>query len=236
MAENKPTFHHLNNSQSQRIFWLLEELDIEYNLVLHERLPASDPKRPFRSPPSLVETGPYGQAPLLISGSADGNRYINESSAIATYLIRTFDTEDKFGLRNGDWIRDEILTSLVGVLHRNTYIILMIDFGALKAPGGEGIGPDGGDIRTVLGHVEREFKNGPPGGYFAGEHPGRADILFEWPLTSIKQRKTVDLEKEFPILDAWLTRVHERPAFKRSLEKGNGYDPTVFPKSGREKK
>ena len=100
------------NSQSQRIFWLLEELSIPYDLVLHYRNPLNDPKAPFRSPPSLLATGPYGKAPLLITGAKDGNRYIPESAAIATYLIRTFDTEDKFGLKNGDWIRDEILVSM----------------------------------------------------------------------------------------------------------------------------
>jgi glutathione S-transferase len=65
-------------------------------------MPNDDPKRPFRSPRSLLETGPYGRAPLLITGPRDGNRQIPESAAIATYLIRTFDTSDKFGLKNGD--------------------------------------------------------------------------------------------------------------------------------------
>lgn len=234
MADNKPTLHHLNNSQSQRILWLLEELGIEYNLVLHTRNPSSHPKAPFRSPPSLLATGPYGKAPVLITGPRDGNRYIPESSAIATYLIRTFDTEDKFGLRNGDWIRDEVLMSLISTtLSRHTNTIMMIDFGYLKT--GVSNWLDGPELRNFLKQLQGELNEGPKGGWFMGERPGRADIMFEFPLSSIKHRETVDLEKEFPDLDAWLKRVYERPAWKRSLEKGFGgvYDLSIFPKRSR---
>jgi len=53
--------------------------------------------------------------------------------------------------------------------------------------------------------------------------------MLEWPLTMATQRGRVDLKAEFPALWEWLQRVYERPAFKRSLEKGNGYDCTIFP-------
>jgi glutathione S-transferase len=66
-----------------------------------------------------------------------------------------------------------------------------------------------------------------------GEHPGRADIMLEYPISMAKHRNWVDLKKEFPGLDEWLQRVYDRPSFKRSLEKGNGYDLSVFPKIAR---
>ncbi|KAK0114052.1 hypothetical protein ONS96_014899 [Cadophora gregata f. sp. sojae] len=234
MADNKPTLHHLNNSQSQRILWLLEELGIEYNLVTHIRNPPNHPKAPFRSPPSLQATGPYGKAPVLITGAADGNRYITESSAIATYLIRTFDKEDKFGLKNGDWIRDETLVSIVSTsLSKATTILLLLDFGLLRngtGPGGKQY--DGPEIRNVLKDLTRELKEGPPGGFFMGKEPGRADIMLEFGMSSTKQRKSVDLAGEFPELDEWLRRVYERPAWKRAVGKAFGgvYDMTTFPK------
>ncbi len=249
MADNKPTLHHLNvssplpspgiylqfqNSQSQRILWLLEELGIEYNLVTHIRNPPSHPTAPFRSPPSLQATGPYGKAPVLITGAADGNRYITESSAIATYLIRTFDKEDKFGLKNGDWIRDEMLVSIISTgLSKATTILLMLDFGMLRngsGPGGKNF--DGPEMRNILKELNRELKDGPSGGYLMGKEPGRADIMLEFPMTSIKQRGSVDLANEFPELDAWLQRVYERPAWKRALGKAfdGVYDITTFPK------
>lgn len=117
---------------------------------------------------------------------------------------------------------------------RSTSNILLIDFGALKAGSGPlGARMDGPELRDQLRELERELVEGPKGGFFLGEHPGRADIMLEYPLTSIKHRKTVDLAKEFPKLDEWLERCHDRPAFKRSLEKGNGYDLSTFPKPAR---
>jgi len=230
--DNKPTFHHLNNSQSQRIFWLIEELGIEYNLVLHVRNPLTDPKTAFRSPPDLAKVSPYGKSPFLITGPKDGSRPVAESSAIATYLIRTFDTEDKFGLRNGDWIRDEQLSSIALTdLHSAMVILFYLDFGPLKLGYTTGNRFDGEELRNLLTVLDRELVEGPKGGFFLGEHPGRADILFEYPMTMVKHRKWVDLKKEFPRLDEWLERVYARPAFKRSLEKGNGYDFSKLPNS-----
>lgn len=112
--------------------------------------------------------------------------------------------------------------------------MLMMDFGALKpgeGPFGERMyGPE---LRAQLGDLERELSEGPKGGFFMGEHPGRADIMLEYPISMAKHRNWVDLKKEFPGLDEWLQRVYDRPSFKRSLEKGNGYDLSVFPKIAR---
>ncbi|CZT53463.1 related to glutathione S-transferase III [Rhynchosporium secalis] len=232
MADNTPTLHHLDNSQSLRILWLLEELSIPYNLEIHTRNPPNHPTAPFRSPPSMTSIG-HGKAPTLVTGPADGSRIICESSAIATYLIRTFDTDDKFGLKNGDWVRDETLCSLANTsLSRATSTLLLLDFGMLRngtGPGGKNF--DGPEIHNVLTALTRELKEGPKGGFFMGERPGRADVMLEFGLTSIKQRQSADLEKDFPELDAWLKRVYEREAWKRAVGKAYGgtYDLTVFP-------
>lgn len=152
---------------------------------------------------------------------------------MATYLIRTFDTEDKFGLRNGDWIRDEVLVSINNTnLSRATFTMMMLDMGLLK--NGAGNRFDGPALRSALADVEQELKDGPEGGWFMGKEPGRADILMEYPINSTKVRKYLNLKSEFPELDAWLERVHARPAYKRALEKGNGYDMTIFPQRPRE--
>lgn len=109
-------------------------------------------------------------------------------------------------------------------------MMLMLDFNAIS----NGAGPmgkrfDGPALRQVLGDLERELKEGPPGGLLMGSHLGRADIMLEFPMAMVKQRKWVDLEREFPALDAWQKRYYERPAWKKSIEKGNGYDLTTFP-------
>lgn len=140
--------------------------------------------------------------------------------------------EDKFGMRNGDWVRDDVICSVISTgLGRATGFALYMDFGLLKP----GDGPLGGRVAGksawgVLGDLERELKEGPKGGYFAGEHPGRADILAEFPLSMVKQRNWISMKEEFPVLDAWLERVYARDAFKRGLEKGNGYNLTTFSK------
>ncbi|TEY85092.1 hypothetical protein BOTCAL_0017g00040 [Botryotinia calthae] len=214
MADNKPTLHHLDHSQSQRILWLLEELGVEYNVVYHFRKPADDPIAPFRSPESLKALGPYGKAPVFTTGAADGNRYIPEGDAICTYLLRKFDTEDKFGLNSGDWVRDETLNCF----NLTTFNGVVNWF-------------DGPELREILTILDGELKNAPEGGYFMGKNPGRADIMMEFPMSFVKHRNWVDLEKEFPRLDEWLKRVYDRPAWKRGLQKGNGsYDLNVFPK------
>ncbi|APA13174.1 hypothetical protein SS1G_14077 [Sclerotinia sclerotiorum 1980 UF-70] len=233
MADNTPTLHHLSDSQSQRILWLLEELSIPYTLQLHTRNPPSHPTAPYHSPPSLASLGPKGKSPLLVTGARDNHRYIPESLAIATYLIRTFDVSDKFGLRDGDWVRDEMLMSmLLTELVFSSTVMLMLDFQSLgNGPGAKGKMFDGPALRKTLGDLEKELKNGPEGGFFMGSHPGRVDIMAEFPLAMIRQRKWVDLATEFPALNEWLDRCYERPAWKRSIEKGNGYDLSSFPKA-----
>jgi glutathione S-transferase len=64
--------------------------------------------------------------------------------------------------------------------------------------------------------------------WFNGKELGRADVMLHFPLDNFYARKWVDLEKDYPKLAAWRTRVWERPAWKRGLEKGNGYDLGKF--------
>lgn len=159
--------------------------------------------------------------------------------AIATYLIRTFDIEDRFGLKNGDWVRDEVICSIVSTtLNRAQGYSLYMDLGGLK-PGDSPLGKrvSGPGTWAGLGDLERELKDGPEGGFFMGDRPGRCDVIAEFQLSMARMRGWVDLKKDYPLLDAWLDRVYARDAWKRGLEKGNGYDLDVFPRvEGREKK
>jgi glutathione S-transferase len=211
--------------------WLLEELNVDYNLVLHTRNAPTHQTAPFRSPPSLLATGTYGKAPLLITSPSEGSRYLPESAAIATYLIRTYDADDSFGLRNGDWVRDEMLLSMILTsLGRANGFMIYLDFGAIQLSQGSVV--NGVGLLNVLADLERELKEGPKGGWFMGETPGRVDILLEFYMSMIKHRGWADLEKDFPELDNWLKRVYDRPAWKRALGKAfdGVYDLNVFPK------
>ncbi|TVY34483.1 Glutathione S-transferase, partial [Lachnellula occidentalis] len=97
-----PTLHHLDNSQSQRMIWLLEELDIEYNLIKYNRIDS-------RAPPELAKIHQLGKAPILVT--AEG-RPIVETSAIISYLLKTYDPAGKFA--TDDWLREEELSSFAG--------------------------------------------------------------------------------------------------------------------------
>lgn len=128
-----------------------------------------------------------------------------------------------------------MLTSMcVTNLNRSTGFKLYFDLGFIKT--GAPAVANGPELRAVLGGLQRELVEGPKGGFFMGEQPGRADVMMEFPITFCKMADWVDLETEFPELDKWLGRVYERPAWKRGLAKGfdGVYDMGVFPKHGRQ--
>lgn len=216
------------NSQSQRILWLLEELEIPYSLKLHQR-PESGPRK-HRAPEELTHTHPLGKAPQL--ETKDG-RVIVESLVIAKYLIDTYDTEGKFkgdGQHN-DALRDDELCNLaaasVGPL-MNLELVMNLLTQAMPF-----------FIRPLFSIAQKQLQKMYTGpefklyfqylndqlddqDYFLGANPGRADFIMKWPMDLCIENGFIDV-KAYPNLDKWCTRVIERPAWKRSLEKGNGY-------------
>ncbi|EXJ58177.1 hypothetical protein A1O7_05602 [Cladophialophora yegresii CBS 114405] len=226
MAGLKPTLHHMNNSQSQRILWLLEELEIPYNLELHQRVEQ-------RSPPELRQTHPLGKAPQLETG--DG-RVIAESVVIAKYLIETYDKAGKFrgdGNPKNDTLRDEQLCLLAASSLGPVMLVdLILLFASRMTPF---------FVRWLMALVHSQIRtqfSGPEldlyyrylddqlegQDYFMGNTaPGRADFVLSYPVQQCIAVAMVDIKK-YPRIEQWIARIHERPAWKRSLEKGNGYD------------
>jgi len=216
-----PTLHHLNDSQSQRILWLLEELGIDYNIEYHQRNPKTK-----RAQADLQKVG-QGKSPVLIT--ADG-RMIIESTAIATYLLKTYDTRGCFAAR--DWILDEELTSLSNAFAVLYAFGMIFDLLAKHSPWPISyatrainnaawksfLGPECDKAFTFMVNALGDEQ------WFNGGSPGRADFLLSFPLDMVAQRKWVDFDEKYPSLGAWRTRIQERPAWKRGLEKGNGYD------------
>ncbi|RMZ88704.1 hypothetical protein DV736_g4071, partial [Chaetothyriales sp. CBS 134916] len=227
--EAKPTLHHLSNSQSQRILWLLEELKIPYNLDAHLRQ-ASGPAR-GRAPVELQKMHPLGKAPQLTT--AEG-RVISESSAIAQYLIWRYDTAGKFKSEEGgknDWIRDEELCSLAGTTFQPTLVLDFIFLHTVKrspffvrpifAAAHHQlqklfVGPE---VAKLCGYLNDQLGDQD---YFLGSSPGRADFIVSWPIDFGTREGMVNLEN-YPKLQAWNDRRKSRPAWIRALEKGNGY-------------
>lgn len=225
-------------SQSQRILWLLEELHLAYGLpytvVHHFRVSG-------RAPPELAAVHPSGKSPLLVT--PDG-RVVSESLAIATYLIRTYDTAHRFGVHDAgagdaatsvptgsalahDWLRDEELTSLAATSYTwlatmHFTLLLVVE----KVPF---------VVRPVFALVAWALKSqltrpGMDGvlklmegelgtqAYFMGEEPTRPDFMFSFPVDMMAQRGQIEWGK-YPGLAAWRERVLARPAWKNALSK-----------------
>ncbi|KIW55962.1 hypothetical protein, variant [Exophiala xenobiotica] len=226
MADSKPTLHHLNDSQSQRILWLLEELEIPYDLVLHKRNETGPNKR--RAPEELKKTHFLGKSPQLCT--SDG-RVVIESLVIARYLIDKYDKKDRFK-GDGDWLRDDELCNIaaatIGIPMSVEVLFTMMAklspffLRPLIYPIHRGIhqGYSGPELDLNFGYLDEQLGDRE---YFGGSSPSRADFILSWPMDVCALNHFIDLEK-FPALAKWHKRCQERPAWKRALEKGNGYN------------
>lgn len=237
-ADGKPTLQHLNNSQSQQILWLLEELEIDYNLNLFERH-TSGPKK-SRAPDTLKETHPLGKSPQLITPEG---RVIVERAAIAYYLVDKYDKTGRFKLNptdtNNDVIREEELISF-GNASLYPAVMTQLVFDMLRKQSPFFVRPlTGGiaslvnkaflnqEITSMLKYLDDQLEGRD---YLLGtKEPTRVDFLTHWPIDLGQQSSgsAVELDK-YPRLKDWWTRCNARPAWKRAIEKGNGYDLNAF--------
>ena len=218
------TVHHLNNSRSQRVLWMLEELELPYELVKYER----DPKT-MLAPKTLEAIHPLGKSPVVI----DGDAKLAESGAILEYLV---DTHGK----------GRFVPSAGTPAHRHykyfmhyaegslmPYLLLKLVFRRIKtAPlpffvkpiarkiadkvTGDFVDPNLSRHVKFLGdHLEKHT-------WFAGDDFTAADIHMSFPLESaVARAKDLGLS---PKLEDFVKRIHDRPAFKRALEKGGPYE------------
>ncbi|KAI9047216.1 hypothetical protein LZ554_008670 [Drepanopeziza brunnea f. sp. 'monogermtubi'] len=221
------TLHHLSNSQSQRILWLLEELFLEYKLEYNIVLYTRDPKYK-RAPAELTAVHPLGRSPTIVTA---GGRTLVESLTITRYLLKTYDTGNKFAAE--DWIREDTLASFSSSsLFPLATQEMLFDLAAKNTPW---------PFNYIMKRIKKahdsfysdaEFKKDMEflqselgeGEWFNGKDLGMADFVLSWPMDVIAVRGYVDLEKSYPTLYAWRTRLHQRPAWKSALEKGNEYD------------
>jgi glutathione S-transferase len=207
------------------MIWLLEELRIEYNLIKYLRIKD-------RAPPELAKVHQLGKSPTLVA--ADG-RVIVETSAIVTYLLKTYDPEGKFS--TDDWLREEILSSFAGsTLGALNGTELLVELLPKHSPW-----PVSLLMKTVHNMVQKTYTRAEytkamkyldselgDKEWFNGKNLGKSDILLSWPLDMMGQRGWVDFERAWPRLAAWRKRILGRDAWKRAMEKGNGYDLTVW--------
>lgn len=204
----KIVVHHLNDSRSQRILWLLEELGLPYEVERYER----NPQTRF-APPELMAVNPLGKAPVI----TDGGRTIIESGAIIDYLIRRHGggrlQPDPATPAYDDyvqWLHYAEGSAMLPLLLR-LYVSRLGDAGAPLAPRIEG------EIANHLGYVESALRNRS---YLVGDALTGADVQmsFVGELAGMLGKRD-----PYPSMEAWLARLHARPAYKAALERGGPY-------------
>ncbi|SFD35654.1 glutathione S-transferase family protein [Massilia yuzhufengensis] len=216
--------HHLNNSRSQRILWLLEELGLDYEIKKYQR----DPKT-MLAPPELKAVHPLGKSPVI----SDGDTVVAESGAIVEYLVERYGqgrlvppagTPER--LRWTYFLHFAEGTAMSPLLMKLVFDKIesspMPFFAKPIARSIAGkvkssfIMPN---IRSQLDFLEAELGKST---WFAGEEFSAADIQMSFALEAAASRG--GLGAQYPKLTAFLDAIHARPAYARALERGGKYD------------
>ncbi len=217
------TLHHLENSRSQRVLWLLEELGLPYEVKRYAR----DPKSKF-APPELRKVHPLGKSPVI----TDGDITVAESGAIIEYLL---DTYGKGRLRPaaGTPARRQFTYWLhFAEGSAMPYLLMTLVFDRVRQaplpfflkPVAKGIagqvtkGYLAPNLKAQFDFMEAELAQRE---WFAGDAFSAADIQMSYPLEAAVER--AGLAAKHPALVAWLKRIHARPAYLRALEVGGPY-------------
>jgi glutathione S-transferase len=208
--ENKPMIkvHHLNNSRSQRILWLLEELGLPYEIVKYQRDATTN-----LAPPELKNIHPLGKSPVI----TDGNQVIAESGAIIELLTKKYG-KGKLAPAEGTPAYDRYIEWL-HFAEGSAMLPLMLALYTGRL--GEAAAPLAPRINSEIAN-HFAYMNGlvEKGGYLLGKEFSAADIQNSFTLEAAKVRGFL---KDYPNLLDLVDRLQARPAYKRALEKGGPY-------------
>ena len=200
--------HHLENSRSQRVLWLLEELDLPYEVKRYER----DAKT-MLAPPSLRQVHPLGKSPAI----EDEGRVIIETGAIVEYLVEK--AEGRLGPSPN---RDEVLRYRQFLHYAEGSmmppLLALLVVGRLGLLGRPARAPLLAMFGRHLDWLEGELRTRD---WFAGETFTAADVMMSFPLEVARNRAGLDGSR--PNLIDWLERIHARPAYDAALKRGGPY-------------
>lgn len=200
------TVHHLNDSRSQRVLWLLEELELPYEIKAYQRDATTR-----LAPPELKAVHPLGKSPVL----GDGDRVVIESGAIVDYVIRrhgggrlqpapdspAFDQYQQ-------WLHYAEGSAMLPLMLK-LYVGRLGEAGAPLSPRIDS------EIANHIGFVNRSLSGGP---WLLGESFSGADIQMSFVGEALRAGRSA-----FPNIDAWVRRFQARPAYRRALERGGPY-------------
>jgi glutathione S-transferase len=198
--------HHLNDSRSQRVLWLLEELNLSYRIQPYQR----DPNTRL-APPELKAVHPLGKAPVIV----DDGQTVFESGAIIDYLIR----------HHGDgrlqpsvgWPEYETYQQWLHYAEGSAMLPLMLKLyvGRLGEAGAPLAPRIDSEIANHLGFVDRSLQGHD---WLVGRDISGADIQM-----SFVGEAARGLRAQYPNIDAWVKRFQARPAYQRALVRGGPY-------------
>ena len=201
--------HHLNDSRSQRILWLLEELGLPYEIKPYQR-----DAQTRLAPPELKKVHALGKSPVI----TDGNRTIIESGAIIDYVIRRHGggrlqpaPETPAYDEYQQWMHYAEGSAMLPLM-LNLYAARLGDAAAPLRPRIDG------EIANHLAYIDSSLKGHQ---FLVGDSLTGADIQMSFVgevAGAFGQRA------QYPNLDAWTKRLHERSAYKKALEKGGAYN------------
>jgi glutathione S-transferase len=206
--------HHLQNSRSQRILWLLEELGVPYDVRRYERNKAT-----MLAPPELRRVHPLGKSPLLEDKDDGGKaRVIAESGAIVEYII------EKAGGRLGaPGERDDALRyrQFLHYAEGSVMPVLFVKLVLSRVPllGRVALKRFQPMVDVHMNYVESELSGRP---WFAGESFTAADIMMSFPLEAARGRAGISRDTH-PHIFKWLDTIHARSAYQAALAKGGPY-------------
>ncbi|MBS0427177.1 MAG: glutathione S-transferase [Proteobacteria bacterium] len=218
------TVHHLNNSRSQRVLWLLEELELPYEIVHYQRHPQT-----MLAPPELRQVHPLGKSPVV---TVDG-LVLAESGAILETLTERYGNGrlappagSPEAVRYRYWLHYAEGSAMPPLLLKLVFDqIEKAKMPFFAKPIARGIAAKAKasfiqpQISTHLNFMEGELGKGA---WFAGDAFTAADIQMSFPIEAAQAR--AGLNEKRPRLMAWLARIHARPAYQRALERGGPYE------------
>lgn len=200
--------HHLNNSRSQRILWLLEELELPYEIRFYQRDKATN-----LAPPELKAVHPLGKSPLL---EIDG-QIVMESGAIVQHLCETFGGGRFLPPAGSDDALRHLQLMHFAEGSVMTPILLDLYVGRLGEAGAPLHPRIQEQLNSHFDYLESELR---PSGHFVGDELTGADIMLSFPieLAMLKGNRG-----RWPKLAAFVDAMHARPAWQRALAKGGRY-------------
>lgn len=215
--------HHLNNSRSQRILWMLEELGVPYEIKHYQR----DAKT-MLAPSALKAVHPLGKSPVI----TDGTRTIAESGVIVDYLAHTYGQGQWSPPAGSDayWqyqyfmhyaegsLMPPLLLRLVFSKIGSTpmpFLVKPIVQQVVKKTNQQFISPQ---LKLHLDFLESELSKRD---WFVGDQISAADIQMSFPLEAAAARGGLD--QRYPKLAAYLAKIRARPAYQRAIDKGGAF-------------